>query len=131
MSDFAGKVVLVEAMATWCPTCWTQELEVKKLQGLLGDTQDIVLVSLDVDLHEDASTLKEFAATGGLDWYFAVAPLEVDRELNTLYGTDFSNPPLAPMLIIDQAGDVYGLPNGVKSAEALQRTLENHLNPQG
>jgi len=129
MSDFAGKVVLVEAMATWCPTCWEQENEVKKLQGLMGNSQDLVLVSLDVDLHEDTPTLKEFVTTGSYGWRFAVTPLAVARALNTLYSTDFSNPPLAPMLFIDRTGGVYGLPNGVKSAQALQNTLAPYLKP--
>jgi thiol-disulfide isomerase/thioredoxin len=129
MSDFAGKVVLVEAMATWCPTCWEQENEVKKLQGLLGNSQDLVLVSLDVDLHEDAATLKDFVTIGKYSWHFAVAPLLVDRALNTLYSTDYSNPPLAPMLFIDRYGGVYGLPNGVKKAEALKNTLAPYLKP--
>ena len=129
MSDFAGKVVLVEAMATWCPTCWEQENEVKKLQGMMGNSQDLVLVSLDVDIHEDEVTLKDFVTTGHYTWRFAVVPLLVARALNTLYSTDYSNPPLAPMLFIDRDGSVYGLPNGVKKAEALQNTLAPYLKP--
>jgi thiol-disulfide isomerase/thioredoxin len=127
--DFAGKVVLVETMATWCPTCWKQENEVKKLQGLLNNTPDLVLVSLDVDTNEDEATLKDFAATGGYAWRFAVAPLAVARDLGNLYSADYLNPPLAPMLVIDRQGSVYGLPNGVKGAVALQKTLEQYLNP--
>jgi hypothetical protein len=129
MSDFAGKVVLVETMATWCPTCWEQENEVKKLQGLQGNLQDLVLVSLDVDLHEDSAMLKDFVTTGHYTWRFAVAPLSVDHALNTLYSTDYSNPPLAPMLFIDRRGSVYGLPNGIKKAAALQNTLAPYLKP--
>jgi thiol:disulfide interchange protein len=129
MSDFAGKVVLVETMATWCPTCWKQENEVKRLQGLLNNTPDLVLVSLDVDTNEDAATLKDFATIGKYGWRFAVAPLEVARALGNLYSADYLNPPLAPMLFIDRQGSVYGLPNGVKSAESLQLTLAPYLKP--
>ena len=129
MSDFAGKVVLLETMATWCPTCWKQENEVKKLLGLLGNSQDLVAVSLDVDLKEDEAVLKQFATTGGYNWRYAVGPLLVDRALGNLYSAEYLNPPLAPMLIIDRKGGVYNLPYGVKSAEALQKTLEPYLKP--
>jgi cytochrome oxidase Cu insertion factor (SCO1/SenC/PrrC family) len=129
MNDFAGKVVLVETMATWCPTCWKQENEVKILQELLGTSSDLVLVSLDVDTNEDAATLKDFATTGKYGWRFAIAPLSVARALGNLYSADYLNPPLAPMLFIDRQGGVYGLPNGVKSAESLQKTLAPYLNP--
>jgi hypothetical protein len=129
MSDFAGKVVLVESMATWCPTCWEQENEVKRLQGLLGSSSDLVSVSLDVDTNEDAATLKDFATTGKYAWRFAVTPLLVARALGNLYSADFLNPPLVPMLFIDRQGSVYGLPNGVKKAESLQMTLAPYLKP--
>jgi thiol-disulfide isomerase/thioredoxin len=129
MHDFSGKVVLVETMATWCPTCWKQENEIKRLQGLLNNSPDLVLVSLDVDTNEDAATLKDFATTGKYAWRFAVTPLLIARALGNLYSADYLNPPLAPMLFIDRQGSVYGLPNGVKNAESLQKTLAPYLNP--
>jgi len=127
INDFAGKVVLIETMAQWCPTCESQENEVIKLHELLGSSEDLISVSLDVDLHEDEASLKEYAATRGYDWYFAVAPLEVARALGNLYSAQYLNPPVAPMLLIDRNGDVYGLPYGLKSAEALQKTVEPYL----
>lgn len=127
INDLAGKVVLIETMATWCPTCRNQEDEVKKLHALLGDSTDLVSISLDVDLHEDAALLKKYAQSFGYDWHFAVAPLEVQRALGNLYNAEYLNPPLAPMLLIDRAGKVYGLPYGLKSAQSLKATLEPHL----
>ena len=129
INDFAGKVVLLETMATWCPTCLKQANEVKALKEMLADQDDVVLLSLDVDLNEDEDVLKNYTTQGGFDWRFAVAPLEVQRELGNLYTADLLNPPLAPMLIIDQQGDVFGLPNGLKGAEALYKTLLSHLDP--
>jgi thiol-disulfide isomerase/thioredoxin len=129
INDFAGKVVLVETMATWCPTCSRQGDEVKKLLESLDSASDLVTVSLDVDLHEDASTLKEFATSGGYTWRFAVAPLLVQRALGNLYNANYLNPPLAPMLFIDRQGSVHDLPYGLKSAEALRKTLEPYLKP--
>ncbi len=129
ISDFAGKVVLVETMAQWCPTCERQENEVIKLHELLGNPKDLVSVSLDVDLHEDEASLKEYAAARGYDWYVAVAPLEVARALGNLYSAQYLNPPISPMLLIGRNGDVYGLPYGLKSAESLKETVKPYLAP--
>jgi cytochrome oxidase Cu insertion factor (SCO1/SenC/PrrC family) len=128
--DFAGKVVLIETMAEWCPTCTRQENEVIKLHQLLGSSKDLISISLDVDLHEDEASLKEYAANLGYDWYFAVAPLEVARALGNLYSAEYLNPPFAPMLLIDRDGGVFGLPYGLKSSGALRDTIAPYLTPQ-
>ena len=129
INDFSGKVVLLEAMAAWCGTCLQQQNEVKKLQGLTGNSKDLVHISLDTDFNEDAATLKEYADTYGFDWYFAISPLKVDRALSNLYSSEFMNPPFAPMLFIDRHGSVYSLPWGIKGAKALQTTLAPYLAP--
>ena len=130
MNDFAGKVVLLETMAEWCINCVQQQNEVKKLESLTGNSKDLVLVSLDTDLHEDAASLKKYADTYGFDWYFAISPLDVDRALSNLYDSEYMNPPLAPMLFIDRQGGVYGLPFGpMKGAVSLQNTLAPYLAP--
>jgi thiol-disulfide isomerase/thioredoxin len=120
IDDFAGKVVLLETMAVWCPTCRKQEHEVVRLHTLLGDPPDLVSISLDTDMEEDAALLKDYAETLGYDWYIALAPLLVARALGNLYSAEYLNPPASPMLVIDRAGGVMGLPYGLKSAEGLQ-----------
>ena len=80
MSDFSGKVVLVDTMATWCPTCQGEMSEVKRLPDLVGpNAGDLVRVSLDVDPNEDAAILKKYADANAFDWYVAIAPIEVGR----------------------------------------------------
>ena len=128
MNDFAGKVVLLETMAEWCINCVQQQNEVKKLEGLTDNSKDLILVSLDTDLHEDAASLKKYADTYGFDWRFAISQLDVDRALSNLYDSEYMNPPLAPMLFIDRQGGVYGLPFGpMKGAVSLQKTLAPYL----
>jgi thiol-disulfide isomerase/thioredoxin len=127
ISDFTGRVVLLDTMATWCPTCQGEMSQVQQLPGLLGPSVDLVRVSLDVDPNEDASILKKFAAANQFDWYIAVAPIEVGRFLEVNYDQGYLNPPLQPMLIIDRTGGVYGLPFGIKSAESIGKTLAQYL----
>jgi thiol-disulfide isomerase/thioredoxin len=129
ISDFAGKVVLVETMAEWCPTCIEQQREVGKLHDLLAGSTDVVSVSLDIDVHEDGPSLKEYATKLGYDWHFAVAPLEMARALGNLYSAEYLNPPYSPMLLIDRNGAVTSLPYGVKTADYLRAAVEQKPTP--
>jgi peroxiredoxin len=127
MNDYAGKVVLLETMAMWCPNCIVQANEVRNLHELLGDPEDLISVSLDVDVNEDTELLGEYASGYGFDWHFAVAPLLVARALGNLYTAQYLNPPLSPMLIIDREGNVHHLEYGLKEAETLQKIVEPYL----
>jgi len=127
VGDLSGKVVLIETIAQWCPNCLFQQAEMRNLRQQLGSPEELVLVSLDVDIHEDQASLKKYSADFGYDWRFAVAPVEVARALGNLYSAEYLNPPLDPMLLIDRQGNVYQLPYGMKQAEALQKTIEPYL----
>lgn len=126
MNDYAGKVVLLETMAIWCPNCVVQAHEVRKLHEAIG-SEDLISVSLDVDVNEDSESLKEFANSYGFEWHFAVAPLEVARALGNLYTAQYLNPPLSPMLIIDRNGTVHHLEYGLKDVETLKKAVEPYL----
>lgn len=127
MNDYAGKVVLLETMAIWCPNCVVQGNEVRNLHKLLGNPDDLISVTLDVDFNEDQASLKEYASGYGFEWHFAVAPLLVARALGNLYSAQYLNPPLSPMLIIDRDGNVHLLEYGLKDAETLQKIVEPYL----
>jgi len=127
MNDYAGKVVLLETMAIWCPNCIIQAGQVQKLHRALGNPEDLISVTLDVDSNEDEAMLKKYVDEWGLDWHFAVAPLLVERALGNLYSAQYLNPPLSPMLIIDREGNVHQLEYGIKDVETLQKIVEPYL----
>jgi cytochrome oxidase Cu insertion factor (SCO1/SenC/PrrC family) len=127
VNDYAGKVILLETMAMWCPNCVVQANEVRNLHELLGDPQDLISISLDVDLNEDQASLKEYAYGYGFDWHFVVAPLLVARALGNLYTAQYLNPPLSPMMVIDRGGNVHHLEYGLKEAEELQKIVAPYL----
>jgi thiol-disulfide isomerase/thioredoxin len=129
MNDFAGKVVLVETMAMWCPNCLVQAAQVRELHELLGRNKDLISVSLDVDVNEDAASLKEYVERYGLTGRFAIAPLLAARALGNLYTAQYLNPPLSPMLIIDRDGQVHHLEYGRKTAAVLLEHVEPFLFP--
>jgi thiol-disulfide isomerase/thioredoxin len=127
ISDFKGKVVLVENLAIWCSTCLSQQKQVKALHEALRMNEDLVSVGLDIDPNEDAGDLKSYTRSNGFDWYYAVAPREVASEMGNLYGAQFLNPPSAPILIIDRKGEVHPMPFGLKSSDDLKKFIEPFL----
>jgi cytochrome oxidase Cu insertion factor (SCO1/SenC/PrrC family) len=128
IADYKGKVVLVEMMAQWCPTCLSQAKQVTELHSMLGESAEFVSVSLDIDPNEDAATLKTYVERNGFSWMFAVAPAEVSREIGNLYGSQYLNPPSAPILLVDRDGNTHLLDYGLKSAEELKEAIEPLLN---
>jgi len=127
INDLKGKVVLVETMAVWCSNCKKQQGQVKALHELLGERDDFVSLGLDIDPNEDGASLKSYIDANGFDWYYAVSPADVSREISSLYGAQFLNPPSTPMLIIDRKGVTHPLPFGIKSADELMQALQPFL----
>jgi thiol-disulfide isomerase/thioredoxin len=128
VQDFKGKVVLVEAMAIGCPACRQQQDQIKALHEQLGMRDDLVSLSIDVDVNETLAALKDYVAKNGFDWTYTVASTAVARDISTLYGAQFLNPASTPLLIIDKHGEAHPLPLGLKSAADLQTALEPYLN---
>jgi thiol-disulfide isomerase/thioredoxin len=129
INDFSGKVVVVEAMAIWCPKCLSQQKEIKSLFAQMG-MDGIEYVVLDVDPNEDAESLAQYTQQNGFEGRYAVAPAELNTALADLYGSQFLNPSAVPMLIIDAQGEVHVLPLGsVKSVSELQEALDPILHP--
>ncbi len=93
----------------------------------LGNPEDLILISMDLDLHEDEASLKKYTQDFGFDWRFAIAPLEVQREMANLYSPEYHNPPLDPILLIDRQGNAHQLPYNLKEADALQKIVEPYL----
>jgi len=125
ISDYKGKVVLVETLAQWCSNCKKQQQQVLELHKTLGENPDFVSVGLDIDPNENADQLKKYIESNGFTWTYAVAPAEVSNELASLYGTQFLNPPATPMLVIDREGKVTLLPLGtIKSVDDLRQAVE-------
>jgi thiol-disulfide isomerase/thioredoxin len=127
INDFIGKVILVEDLAMWCPTCKRQQMQVIELRKSLGERDDFVTIGLDIDLNENLADLKDYVESNNFDWKYSVVTSETAHEIGQLYGDQFLNPSSAPMLIIDRKGEAHPLPFGVKSADDLMKAIEPFL----
>ena len=127
INGLKGKVILVETMAAWCSNCLQQQKQVKELHGLLGNTSDLVSIGIDIDPNEDDAVLSNYVKKQGFDWVYTVANADVAREIGSLYGDQFLNPPSTPILIIDRQGNAHSLPFGIKDAATLKEAVQPFL----
>ena len=128
ISDFSGKVILVETMAVWCTNCYARQAQIADLHKAMGDNQDFVSVSLDIDPNENPDLLKKYVDSNPqFAWMYAVAPRLLASEFGHKYGDQFLNPPSTPILIIDRHGIAHPLPFGLKSADDLMKAVQPYL----
>lgn len=67
----------------------------------------------------EEAKVKEHAETHGLDWYFAVSPVELTKALMDEFGLRIVSAPSAPVLLICEDQSTRFLRSGVKSADEL------------
>lgn len=125
IADLAGKVIILETMAIWCPSCRAQQGDVQEALGRLPAGR-VEFVVLDVDPSEDAASLAEYAAANGFEGRYAIAGDDVARALAAEFGDQFLNPPSTPMLIIGTDGTVTSTAFGHKSVDELVALAEAH-----
>lgn len=125
IADHAGKVIILETMATWCSNCRTQQRDVvSALQEL--DRNKVVYVVLDVDPNEDAASLARYRTANGFEGTYAVVDTTVARALAAQFGDQVLNPPSTPVLVIGTDGRVTLTPFGHKSRDEIISLARAH-----
>ena len=126
ISDFSGKVLYVEAMATWCPPCRDQLGRVREALGQLPTAKQtetvVVALSSEVDLPREV--LAQYAADNDFPFIFAVLPVEVLQEMADTLGQEIAVPPATPHLIVGSDGSLGALRTGSTAAEDILALLD-------
>lgn len=63
LSDYRGKIVIVNFWATWCKWC---DLEMPDLNKIYTENEDIVVLA--VNVMEDEQTVREYVEAGGYEF---------------------------------------------------------------
>lgn len=122
ISDFAGKPVLIESFAVWCPNCKRQQQTMQELHEELGD--EIVSISLDTDPNENEETVKEYVRINGFDGKYVMPPTEVTQSLIDEFGVGIVNAPSVPVILVCADQNARLLDRGHKSVETLKEEIE-------
>ena len=116
LSDYKGRVVIIDFFATWCPPC---KREVPHLVSMYNENKDRGLIILGISL-EDETTLKNFKD----EFHVAYQILLGTQEVFEKYGVQ----PIPHTLFIDKKGktrkvQVGFAPELTPEFESLVQTL--------
>ncbi len=120
LSDFKGKVVLVDVWATWCGPCRQQIPYLKKLEEEMHGT-DVVFGGVSVDESKDKQKWLDFIKTEGL------------KGVQLLAGgwskitKDYKITGIPRFMVFDKKGNIVSVDAPRPSSPELKKMLENEL----
>jgi len=83
LSDYQGKVVLLDFFYIDCPPCREEISHLKTLHEQFGE--DLVIISIDVNLYDTVNRLQSFREQQGISWTIARDTVGVSDEYNIRY----------------------------------------------
>ncbi len=113
LSDFRGKIVIVNFWATWCPPCRKEMPYFVKLQEKYRD--DVQFIGLDVN--ESADKVKAFVEALGVNYIIGFSTPEIESRFGGITG-------LPTTFIIDREGRVVERIIGSRPETWFQRRLK-------
>ncbi len=128
LSDFYGKVVVLDCMAVNCQPCMYQMFELKKISENYS-TDDVVILSIDVWVSngETATMLQDMInefknqVNVTLDWTFGLDDPEGTIE------NRYASEGVPSLYIYDKKGNIYYSHVGYESYAVLASRLMKHL----
>ena len=107
LDQYRGSVVVLDMMATWCPTC---NQEIPELKAFKAAHPDTVVISIDVDRTENNALLKAHMQSKGANWIYC---MDTDNVLQKYKANE-----IPKIVIVNPSGYVTFMRAGlVKSGE--------------
>lgn len=113
LSDYRGKIVLINFWATWCKFC---DIEMPDLDALDKENDDVVVLA--VDVNEEASKVKTYIEKGGYE--FEVA-LDSDGAISRQYLVSAFPTTYA----VDKEGILMGGVPGMMTKPQMEQIVES------
>ena len=120
LSDYKGKVVLLNFWATWCAPCRTEIPHFVEMQNRFGpDGFQVIGISMD----DDAKPVREFAQQFGLNYPVAVGDDKLAEGYGGVLGLPIS-------FVIDREGRIYAKHIGAADAAVFDNEVRGLLGKQ-
>lgn len=116
LTDYQGKVVLLNFWATWCPSCVVEMPDYERVYQKYGRGQEDFVI-LGINLQEDGAYAQEYAA--GLGVTFPIL-LDQDGQVTTRH---YQATGMPASFIIDREGNIHYRHLGPMSGELLEEKL--------
>lgn len=119
LSDFRGRVVVIDFMATWCGPCRLQIPHLQDVRNRYGDL--VVIISISIDpIHDSEEVLREFLkAYPHANWIWA----RDTANLRQVYGITA----IPTLIIVDQSGYVKFKHVGLTPSSTLISEIDGLL----
>lgn len=114
LSDYKGKVVLLDFWATWCPPC---RKEIPGFIELYNSYRSRGLVVIGVSMDESMSDVKRFAKRLKMNYPILLAAGRDDLE------PSFGELPLPTAFVIARDGRICGKHDGLTAMEVFEREI--------
>ncbi len=118
LSDYQGKVVILDFWATWCGPCRRGIPEFIELQSEFGE-DDLVILGISVD-RGDLSVVPKFAKQFGINYPVLYANEDIQRK----YGPIRSIP---TAFIVDKEGKVRDMTVGLRPKSYFKKVIDSLL----
>lgn len=119
LSDYKGKVVMINFWATWCTYC---DKEMPDLQKIYEENKDKDFVVLAVNVGEDKKTAKDYIDKGGYSF-----PVLLDED-NTVAQTKYFVSAFPTTYYIGKDGNLIGAVQGMMTYPQMNQVLEQIRN---
>jgi peroxiredoxin len=118
LSDFKGKVVVLDFWATWCPPCRAEIPHFIEIQNEFKD-KGVTVVGVSVDSTGPADVAK-FVKDNGMNYPIVMA----DEKTAEAYGADQGIP---TTMVIDKNGNIVGRHLGLTDKDVFVSEIEKAL----
>ncbi|MFT3823528.1 MAG: TlpA disulfide reductase family protein [Chitinophagaceae bacterium] len=120
LTDFKGKVVLVDVWATWCGPCKVEIPHLKKMEEEMRD-KDVVFMSVSVDENKDLQKWKDYVGNESLKGVqlFASGWSDIAR--------NYEIKAIPRFMVFDKKGNIVTIDGPRPSGKELRLLLEEEL----
>ena len=108
LDQYRGSVVVLDMMATWCPTC---NQEIPELKAFKAAHPDAVVISIDVDRTENNALLKAHMQSKGANWIYC---MDTDNVLQKYKANE-----IPKIVIVNPSGYVTFMRAGLVKSDEL------------